>query len=257
VTEARHEIVITGANGQIGSLLRRSLRRPDRHLRLLDLDQQPALEQGESATLIQGSFLDAETMDHAAEGAEAIVHLGGLSTGGYTWREYLEVNIQGTREVLEAARRCDVSRVVYASSNHAVGFHPLDGEGAVPDYLFPRPDSLCSLYHDRYGVDVVCLRIGSFQERPRDRRMLWSWLSPSDCTRLVEAALSVASPGFRVVWGVSANSRGVVSLDEAHAIGYYPEDDAEVYAEDLVSDGEGTVTSGTLLGGPYAKPGFE
>jgi hypothetical protein len=87
--------------------------------------------------------------------------------------------------------------------------------------------------------------------------MLWSWLSPGDCTRLVEAALSVDSPGFRVVWGVSANSRGVVSLEEAHAIGYYPVDDAEVYAGDFANDDEGTATAGTLLGGPYAEPDFE
>jgi uronate dehydrogenase len=267
-TEQRHDILITGANGQIGSLLRRTLRRPDRHLRLLDLDEQSELEADEAATLIVGSFLDADTMDRATDGVEAIVHLGGLSTGGYDWRDYLEVNIHGTREVLEAARRNGAPRVIYASSNHAVGFHRLDGDGPVPDYLYPQPDSLygvskaaseslCSLYHDRYGLDVVCLRIGSFRERPIDPRMMWSWLSPGDCSRLVEAALDVDSPGFRVVWGVSANTRGVLSLREAHEIGYFPVDDAEAYAQDVAGDENATSTAGTLLGGPYAAPNFE
>jgi uronate dehydrogenase len=267
MTEQRHEILITGANGQIGTLLRHTLRQPDRHLRLLDIDPQPALEPGESATLIVGSFLDVDTMDRAAQGVEAIIHLGGLSTGGYDWSEYLEVNINGTRQVLEAARRGGVPRVIYASSNHAVGFYRY-ADDPVPDYLFPQPDtfygvskaaseSLCSLYHDRYGLDTVCLRIGSFRERPINSRMLWSWLSTGDCTRLVEAALDVASPGFRVVWGVSANTRGIVSMHEGHEIGYFPVDNAEIYAPDVEGDDDGTVPPDTLVGGPYALPDFE
>ena len=262
-----HEILITGANGQIGSLLRRSLQRPDRRLRLLDLDPQSDLEPGEAATSIVGSFLDDETMSEAVHGVEAIIHLGGLSKGGYEWREYLEVNIDGTREVLEAARRQGVPRVIFASSNHAVGYYRVDDD-PVADYLFPRPDtlygvskaageSLCSLYHDRYGLEAICLRIGSFRERPIDSRMLWSWLSPGDCTRLFEAALTVASPGFRVVWGVSANTRGVLSLGEAQDIGYFPVDDAEDYAQDLTSDDDQSSRPSGPLGGPYAAPDFE
>lgn len=264
IAEERHEVLITGANGIIGSLLRRTLRQPTRHLRLLDLATQPALEPDERATLIAGSFLDADLMNVACEGVDAIIHLGGLSTGGYAWHEYLDVNINGTREVLEAARRANVPRVIYASSHHAVGFHPSSDETLVPDYLYPRPDSiygvtkatsesLCSLYHDRYGLDTICLRIGSFRERPTDRRSLWSWLSPGDCTRLFEATLRTPSPGFRLVWGVSANTRGIVSMVEASAIGYVPLDNAEDYAAEIEADG--TRDDGELfMGGPYTAP---
>ena len=87
--------------------------------------------------------------------------------------------------------------------------------------------------------------------------MLWSWLSPGDCTRLFEAALTVASPGFRVVWGVSANTRGVLSLGEAQDIGYFPVDDAEDYAQDLTSDDDQSSRPSGPLGGPYAAPDFE
>jgi nucleoside-diphosphate-sugar epimerase len=263
----RHNVLITGANGLIGTLLRRTLRHPGRHLRLLDIVAQSELEPDEDATLIEGSFLDADLITEACEGVDAIIHLGGLSTGGYEWREYLEVNIGGTREVLEAARRAGVPRVIYASSHHAVGFHPSDNSETVPDYLYPQPDSfygvskaasesLCSLYHDRYGLDTICLRIGSFRERPIDRRTLWSWLSPGDCTRLFEASLRVASPGFRVVWGVSANTRGIVSMREANDIGYFPLDNAEEYANELVKD-DGTTDVGSFMGGRFAAPNFE
>ncbi len=198
-------VLLTGAQGAIGSMLRRSLRRPGRHLRLLDVAPLSPLEPGEDAELVSGSFLDSDVLSDACRGANAIVHMGGLSHEGYTWAEYLEVNIHGTYLLAEAARAAGVRRIVYASSNHAVGFAPLRDDGAVPDYEFPRPDTyygvskaasenLLSLYHDRYGLDVVCLRIGSYRERPSDVRSLWSWLSPGDCARLVEASLSTASP---------------------------------------------------------------
>lgn len=231
-------VLITGAAGTIGSLLRGSLARPGRQLRLFDrvaLDP-PAVD---DADVFVATFDDAATMDEACRGADAVIHLGGLSTSGYTWEEYARANVAGTLQVLEAARRAHVARFIFASSNHVVGFQPTT-DGAVPDYLFPRPDtlygvskaageSLASLYHDRYGIDVVCLRIGSYRLRPDDERSRWSWLSPGDCTRLFEAALHVEHPGFRVVWGVSANASGLVSLAEGEAIGYRPQDNAEEY----------------------------
>lgn len=257
-------ILVTGAQGSIGSMLRTSLRQSGRHLRLLDLVPLSPLEPGENAELITGSFIDPETIAAASAGARAVVHLGGLSHAGYSWSEYLEVNIHGTQVLADAARHAGVERVVYASSNHAVGFAPLHNGGVVPDYEYPRPDSyygvskvasesLLSLYHDRYGLDAVCLRIGSYRERPFDRRSLWSWLSPGDCTRLVEAALTTPDPGFRVVWGVSANSRSAVSLEEGRAIGYEPLDNAEDYAGEIVDD----QLEWNDLGGPYTAPDLE
>jgi len=257
-------ILITGAQGSIGSMLRTSLRQPGRRLRLLDVTPLSPLEPGENAELITGSFLDPETIAAACSGVRAIVHMGGLSHAGFSWPEYLEVNIHGTQVVADAARRAGAERVVYASSNHAVGFVPLLDGGVVPDHEYPRPDSyygvskaasesLLSLYHDRYGLDVVCLRIGSYRERPFDRRSLWSWLSPGDCTRLVEAALTTPHPGFRVVWGVSANSRAAVSLEEGRALGYEPLDNAEDYADEILDNH----VQWDDVGGPYTTPDLE
>jgi uronate dehydrogenase len=267
VVNSESEVVlITGAAGTIGSMLRHSLARPGRHLRLLDVIAQDPLAPGEDAELIVGSFLDPAVMANACRDAAAVVHFGGLSTNEFEWDEYLEVNINGTYVVLEAARAAGVSRVIYASSNHAVGFEPIDGGSPVPDYLFPRPDSLygvskvaseslSSLYHDRYGLDVICLRIGSYRERPTNIRELWSWLSPRDCARLVEAAMTTPHPGFRVVWGVSANRRGVVTLDEARAIGYHPLDDAEVFADELTATSHGDGRDDPpRLGGSFTSP---
>jgi uronate dehydrogenase len=263
------QILITGAAGIIGVSLRDSLRQPDRHLRLLDIKPQIELGTGEAAQLIEASCTDPAAMFDACQGVDVVLHLGGLSTGGFNWEQYVDVNINGTYRVLDAARRAGVPRVVYASSHHAVGFHPSDTGVTVPDYLFPRPDSLygvskaageslCSLFHDRHGLDVVCLRIGSYRTRPTDQRALFNWLSPGDCTRLFEAAIATPVPGFRVVWGVSANARAIMSLDEAHAIGYVPIDNAEDYAEQINADTHSLhAQGGHFIGGPFTDVTFE
>jgi uncharacterized protein YbjT (DUF2867 family) len=238
-------------------------------MRLLDVTEQSALADGENAELILGSFLDPSVINEACRDVSAVVHLGGLSTGGYSWAEYLDINVNGTHAILEAMRVNSVPRMIYASSHHAVGFHSSNADTTVPDYAFPRPDSfygvskvasesLCSLYHDRHGLDAICLRIGSFRPRPNDRRTLWNWLSPDDCTRLFEAALTTPSPGYRVVWGVSANTRRIMSLDEAHAIGYVPLDNAEAFAEEIMATPDVVDPDARdFIGGPYSARTFE
>ncbi|GAA0355279.1 NAD(P)-dependent oxidoreductase [Microbispora corallina] len=253
-------ILMTGAAGGVGTLLRPRLAREGRVLRLLDV---APVEPGPGEEAVTADITDQDAMAKAMDGVDAVVHLGGHSVER-PWAEILDVNINGTYVVLESARRAGVPHVVLASSNHAVGFHPRTDEAG--DYLFPRPDTfygvskvtkeaLGSLYHDRYGMAVTCLRIGSCFERPRDPRMLATWLSPDDCARLVEAA--VAADGYHVVWGVSANTRRWWSLEEGRAIGYEPRDDAEVFARDLIArHGEPDLSAPphTLVGGSFCGP---
>jgi NADP-dependent aldehyde dehydrogenase len=235
-------IFITGAAGAIGTMLRSRMARPERILRLLDIAPLSQPEPGERIETVEADITDLSAMRNAAADVDAIIHLGAIAQED-DWPRILHSNIHGTYTVLEAARSAGVPRVVLASSNHAVGFQPYS-DGLIPDYLFPRPDTyygvskatneaLGSLYYDRYGIDVLCVRIGSCAEEPRDHRMLSTWLSPDDCARLMEALLNTPNPGFRVLWGVSANTRGRFSLDEARALGYQPQDDAEQYAATL------------------------
>ncbi len=253
-------ILITGAAGRIGTPMRPRLARPDRVLRLLDIAPVPPPMNGEPVEVITGSVTDLAAMRAACFDVDAVIHLGGIPTEA-PWANMLEVNINGTYVVLEAARQAGVPRVILASSNHAVGFHPLT-DTPVPDYLRPRPDTyygvskaameaLGSLYHDRYGLDVIAIRIGACFERPHDERMLGIWLSPDDGARLFEAAISAPSPGFRVVYGVSANTRGVLSLDEARSLGYEPQDDSEVFAGEVPPTDD---LGRTYVGGWFCSP---
>ena len=162
------------------------------------------------------------------------------------WAPILDVNINGTYTVFEAARRAGVPRVVFASSNHAVGFAPpesfpvADDAAPVPDTYYgvskAAGEALAALYAHRYGLDAICVRILSCFDRPENPRMLATWLSPDDTGRLFEACLTAPAPGFRVIYGVSANTRGGwVSLDGARALGYDPRDDAEAYAPEVLA----------------------
>lgn len=252
-------ILLTGAAGAIGTMLRPRLARTGRTLRLLDV---APLTSGVGEEVRTGSVSDLDVMVAACAEVDAVLHLGGHSREA-AWADILEHNINGTYTVLEACRRAGVPRVVLASSNHTVGFRSVDEEAG--EYLYPRPDTyygvskaageaLGSLYHDRYGLAVICLRIGSCAEEPWNERALATWLSPDDCARLMEAAISVPSPGFRVVWGISANTRRRFSLTEARALGYDPQDDAEVFAAS-VAPSEGLEK--VYLGGEFCSPSLD
>ncbi|WAL68057.1 NAD(P)-dependent oxidoreductase [Amycolatopsis cynarae] len=245
-------VLITGASGVVGTLMRPRLRREGRILRLLDLVPPAPPEPGEAVEVRTGSVTDPDLMARACQDVDAILHLGGISREN-GWADILEVNIGGTQVVLEAARRAGVGRIVLASSNHAVGFRAVEPE--LPADSSPRPDTfygvskaaveaLGSLYHSRFGMDVICVRIGSCFERPPGVRGLSTWLSPDDGARLFEACLSCPSPGYRIVWGVSGNTRRIYSLAEAEALGYRALDDAEKFAAE---------TSGPALTGDEAR----
>jgi uronate dehydrogenase len=260
-------ILITGAAGQVGTMLRSRLARPGRTLRLLDVTP---LAAGPGEQVVRASVTDMAAMSAACAGADAVIHLAAQASEA-PWERIAEVNINGTYVAFEAARRAGVPRVVYASSNHAVGFTPA-ADFPAADYSYPHPDTyygvskvtgeaLAFLYHQRYGIDAICLRILTCTDRPLNHRQLSTWLSPDDAGRLFEACLTVPEPGFRVAYGVSANSRGGwVSLAEARQLGYEPLDDAERFAPEVMAAcGEPDPADPTLayLGGQFTLPSFD
>lgn len=235
-------VLLTGAAGTMGTLLRPRMGRPGRLLRLLDVDP---VEAGPYEEVVSGSVTDAAVLAGAVAGADAVVHLGGIS-GEAGWDEILDVNVVGSRTVLDAAVAAGVRTVVLASSNHAAGFRTRDdgvplaaGVPQAPDTFYgwskAATEGLGRLFHDRFGITVVSLRIGTCSARPPDARALSTWLSPDDASRLVEAAIDPATAGHHVVWGISANTRRWWSLEEGAAIGFHPRDDAEVFAGEILA----------------------
>jgi uronate dehydrogenase len=239
-------VLVTGAAGRVGAVLRRGLPALGWQLRLLDLAPLPG-----EPDAVQADILDPAALAAAMTGVAAVVHLAGLPREA-SWGATLTANIDGTYQVFEAARRAGVRRIVYASSNHAVGFTPRQQLAGID--IPPRPDTLnglskcfgealARLYVDKYGLEVACLRIGSCFPRPTTVRQLSTWLSPDDAVRLVHASLTAPDLGYAAVYGISANTRGWWDLAPGRALGYEPLDDAEAYAAQvLAAEGEADPT---------------
>jgi uronate dehydrogenase len=257
-------VLITGAAGRIGTMLRPRLAAAGRVLRLLDATEITA---GPGEEAVRADVTDLAAMTGACTGVSAVIHLAGIAAEA-PWEQIASANIGGTYVAFEAARLSGVPRVIYASSNHAVGYTPRSAFPAA-DYAFPAPDTyygvskvageaLASLYHHRYGMDAICLRILTCAERPRTVRALSTWLSPDDAGRLFEACLNAERPGFRVAYGVSRNTRGGwVSLAEAESLGFRPRDDAEGFAAEVLDElGQPDPADPTLayLGGEFCEP---
>jgi uronate dehydrogenase len=229
-------VLITGAAGSIGRALRTGLRGHYPVLRLLDVAPQKAAEPGEEVITLD--LNDRVAAEAAMKDVDIVIHLAAISREA-GFEEILAGNITTIYSVFEGARRAGVRRVVFASSHHVTGFYPR-GEAVGPDDPV-RPDSLYGvskvfgealgrLYAEKYGLQVVCLRIGSFSERPTRPRQLSTWLSPRDCLQLVRCCLDAPAVGFMIVYGVSANTRSWWKDEAAARLGYRPQDNAEEFA---------------------------
>jgi uronate dehydrogenase len=232
-------ILMTGAGGGIGTHLRRELA-GKYVLRLSDFRK---LKPGAGEKFVQGDIAKMSDMLRATKGVDAIVHLGGYSVEG-AWDDILSANIVGCYNVFEAARRNGVKRILFATSNHAVGFYRRDQ--VIDHRVYIKPDgrygvskvfgeALGSLYSDKYGMQVFCMRIGNVNETPIDKRRLSIWISPRDMAQLV--MLGIEHPGirFEIVYGVSNNRRSWYDNSNATRLGYRPQDDSEAFAAEVLA----------------------
>ena len=250
-------ILITGAAGRLGQVLRRGLARSDRILRLLDI-----ADLGEAATNEELVAVDATQVEAVLphmDGVDVVVHLAAYPEEA-EWERHFPLNYSLTYAVLEAARLAGVQRFVFASSVQAVGFHPLAttiGEGARP-----RPsgfygvskvsgEALASVYADKHGMSVSCVRVASFEDRPKDERRLSTWLSHEDGIHLFDRCIEAPGHHYFMVYGVSANTRARVDNSHVAWLGYQPRSNAEDYREEVLRGGEpiGKLAASTQGGG--------
>jgi uronate dehydrogenase len=226
-------LLLTGAAGGLGRELRPRLKRQCEILRVSDIADLGTAAAGEE--LVPVALEQADAVTRLLDGVDAVVHLGGISVEG-PFEPILQANIVGVYNLYEAARRHRVGRIVFASSNHVTGFYRQDE--VVDPQMPPRPDSyyglskafgenLSRFYFDRYGIETVCLRIGSSFPEPKDRRMLATWLSYDDLERLVVASLTAAVVGHSIVYGMSDNTTTWWDNRSASHLGYRPRDSSE------------------------------
>ena len=228
-----HRLLLTGAAGNLGKVLRPRLKAHADLLRVSDVADVGPAAPGEET--LPCDLADAAAVSTLVEGVDAIVHLGGVSVE-QPFDVILPANIQGIYNLYEAARLHGVRRVVFASSNHVIGFYE-QGQQLNADVPL-RPDGyyglskaygehLSRFYFDRYGIETVCLRIGSSFPEPKDRRMMVTWLSYDDLTELVTRALFTPGVGHLIVYGASANRDRWWHDDAAKVLGFVPKDSSE------------------------------
>jgi len=247
------KIAVTGSAGTIGTRLCADLAR-DHDLARIDVRDADVI----------ADVRDFDAMLAALQGCETVIHLAGAVDVDVDWQTNYTVNIGGTYNVYEAARRNGLKRIIFASSNHCVGMHEVRNAPAIYERGFGmvlrtdepyRADGLYGVwkafgevlgryYSDRYGMQVACIRIGSITQAddPRDesvressgwlnltdeqkfKRYAATWMSQRDFARLVRAILA-SEASYAVVYGVGDNLTRFWDLEPGRAIyGFWPMD---------------------------------
>ena len=236
------KVALTGARGQLGTVLRPELLRRGVDLRSAG-GSKPLTAVVEREDICFGDLRDRAVVDRVLEGVDVVIHLAGTSVER-PLPEIIENNLRGLYELYEGARRHRVKRVVFASSNHAFGMY------SVSDKLDPgcefRPDGFYGLskvwgeemtrmYWDKHGIEGVSIRIGSCLPRPTEFRHLSTWFGHDDFFHMIDRCLTVHDVGYLTVWGISNNTRRYWNFGEnERKLGYAPKQDAEIYAAEIL-----------------------
>lgn len=255
------KILLTGAAGAVGTVLRTEYRDTYK-LRLSDISEIDNC--GPNEEFLQADLSDPDAARKIVAGVDGIIHMGGFSVEA-DWERILNANISGTYNLFEAARLEGVKRLVFASSNHAMGFYRRD---ETIDHTSPfRPDtryglskafgeSLGSLYADKYGLEVFNIRIGNVANEPLDVRRLGIWISPRDVAQLISIGLENPDIHYEVVYGMSDNVRGWWDNSNAYRLGYTPQDRSEDHAEKVLAQhpvDTGDPLADSLQGGSFVS----
>ena len=236
-----NRVLITGAAGALGKELRKSGAKLAKSLRLTDRLASEALQPNEEDRPF--ALDDMAAVEAGVADCVAIVHMGAQATEG-SWDAVLHSNIMGTYNIYEAARRQGVKRVVFASSIHTIGYY--ERNQTIDARVPTKPDSLygvsktfgenlASLYFDKFGIESVCLRIGSSIPEPKDRRHLITWISYRDVRQVVERSLAAPRVGFMICYPTSNNRESFWDNRAASVLGYRPEDSADDFRDKILA----------------------
>jgi len=258
-----NRLLVTGASGGVATLLRPLLNKLARTVLLSDIKEVTNLLDHEEFAL--ADLRDLNQVNSIVDGCDGIIHLGGISTEN-TFENILQANIIGVHNLYTAALACGKPRIVFASSNHAVGAYKFSDN--IDASALPKPDSyygvskvfgeaVASMYFDKFGQETGVVRIGSCFEKPVDPRMLSTWFSISDFFSLIDRIFSTENLGYKIVYGASNNTRRFWNDELSKDLGWQPSDNAETYADEFIDTSrfEEAIQNGlmTYQGGIWLK----
>lgn len=250
----KKRVLITGSAGKIAEVLAGAL--GDTY-EFSGIDIQPT----DVISTLVADMSDFDAVHRAFQGQDVVLDLAAVTDDEAPWEPVHGISIPATYNALEAARRAGVKRFIFASSNHATGMYETDQpysdivagryEGIDPDNIpyvtadMPvRPDGPYGIakvfgeaagryYSDRYGMSVLCLRIGTLNRegRPVVVRQFSTLLTHGDLIHLVERCIEAPDDvKYGIFYGVSDNKWRFYDIDNARElIGYRPQGDAETW----------------------------
>lgn len=236
-------LLITGASGGLGRMVRGRLAHVAKSVRLSDITDPGSA--GEKEEVVVCDLGDADAVNSIVAGCDGILHLGGISVED-KFSKIINANIQGVFNLYEAARKNASPRIIFASSNHAIGFHRQDehldaSASLMPDGLYGVSkcfgEAMASLYYNKFDVQTAIVRIGSCFPEPVDHRMLSTWLSCDDFISLIECVFRAPRLGCPIIYGASNNDTIWWDNSAAAYLGWKPKDNSAVFREKL----DGTV----------------
>ena len=200
---------------------------------LLACHRTPCENPASNERVVTGDIRDPGFCRSLLDGVDGLIHLAGLVGDEFTYEQVMGPNVNGTFNLFEAARINGVRQIVYASSHHAVGFMPR-GEG-IDEKTPLRADSwygvskafgevLAAFFCDKFGMNIVSIRIGSVNDQVVDERRMHTWSSPRDMARLFTLALTRKEGGHRIVYGISDCPDPFFDNGSAAELGYEPLD---------------------------------
>jgi uronate dehydrogenase len=229
---AMRRVLITGAAGDVGRRITPLLKAVYPDVILSDL---APIAEPHGLHVRPADLTNRAQVAAAVKGIDGIVHLGGFSVEG-PWQTILDANIIGAYNLFEEARLAGVNRVIFASSNHAVGFYPRSQTishdvTVLPDSRYGVSkafgEALGAMYAMKHGLKVTSLRIGNVGETPLDVRRLAIMLHPADLVQLIRIGLEHPDIVYEVLYGASGNTRAWWNNARAEALGYRPAHNSE------------------------------
>lgn len=228
----KKRLLITGATGAVGTLLRPLLR--ERYELVLTGRKHLEAQSGED--FVSGDITSPAFVDAITQNVDGILHLAGAVSKELSFEESLDPNYRSVLLLLEACRRRKIDRFIFASSHHIIGMLPStqswdESAPIAPDGFYGLSkafgEAACAMYAMKFGIRTLVVRIGNADERIVDGRRERIWISGEDMAALVVEGMEADGLTFEVVNGVSNTPNPLLSRKPTRQLQYRPQGTTE------------------------------